>query len=94
MQAEPTDVHYGRNLALTLMQANRPVDSERALRKLLTLHQNDTPLVRMLCQALIAQQRIEEAIPYIKRLKELDPQATEFDPWLVKEGEGTQPRPE
>jgi len=84
----PRNVSYGRNLGLALLQANRLPEAKAALTKLLTLHPEDIPLLRMLSGVLLSQKETDQARPYILRLKQLDPTSPDYDRWLREMPEG------
>jgi tetratricopeptide (TPR) repeat protein len=87
VNAEPTNAIYCRNLCEALINVGVLAEAEGVLRRLLPIHVNDVPLMRMLCGVLLSQKRVEEAVPLVNRLKELDPNSPEYDQWLAKAGE-------
>jgi tetratricopeptide (TPR) repeat protein len=84
--AEPAKSTYCRNLCETLIKVGLLPEAERVLRRLLPFHKDDVPLIRMLCGVLLSQKRVGEAAPLVTRLKELDPNSSEYDEWLAKAG--------
>jgi protein O-mannosyl-transferase len=81
-ESNPREVTHCRSLARALIEAQRISEAERIIRKLLTVHSDDVPLNRMLCQVLVSQEQIEEAIALMNRLKQIDPTSPDYDRWI------------
>lgn len=80
--AAPKKVTFCRNLGNALIHAGKLADAKQVLQKLLTVHPNDVPLLRMLCGVVMSQKQYDEAIPLIARLKQVDPTSPDYDLWL------------
>jgi hypothetical protein len=80
--AAPKNLTFCRNLGYTLIEAGRLPNAKLVLEKLLAVHPDDVPMLRMKCQVLISLKEYDEAMPLITRLKQADPESPAYDQWL------------